>query len=313
MKMKKKALLLGAAGLLLFSGCSGPSAAQSIPPAAASAGTSAASAGTQSSVWTNLTWANNGNKIGDNDGPAYVVYSKEGYNKASQVIQVSKMEVNLVRKSDGKTLNGYAFIGMDVTHGKTGQWINCIDAGLGFIGSTGKCHACINRYSAPPDEPNWWESSVELDRTHDYKLLLDASQKDEQVTLSVFDVTAGGKQVDSKTFSLYYAKADGSNIAVYQDYAMDYPEDVRYDTGKTLSTDWDQITLYNTDEGMYLKNIIGTDLCLYDASGSHPWTADRTADRFMWPDKTSTVDYVTTTITQIKQDSETRIDLNMNR
>lgn len=307
MKIKKRTLVFIAAGLFLLSGCSASHTSKSVSSSPASKQAKA-----QSNVWTNLTWKNNGDKVGDNDGPAYVVYSKKGYNKASQIIKVSQMKVNLVRKSDKKTLNGYAFIGMDIYNSKTEQWTNCIDAGLGFIGDTGKCHACINRYSAPPDEPNWWESSVNLDLSHDYKLLLDASQKDEQVTLSIFDVTAGGKKVDSKTFSLYYAKADGSNIAVYQDYAMDFPENVRYDTKKKLSTDWEQITLYNTDEGMYMKNIIGSDLHLYNASGDHLWTEDCTADRFMWPDKTNKIPYVTTTVTQLKKDNETKIDLNMN-
>lgn len=305
---KQRALIFGAACLMFFSACSGPSNTGS----AASSKAASSKSEPVTNKYTNQTWLNNGNKVGDNDGPAYVVYSKQGYNKASQIIEVSKMKVNLVRKSDKKTLNGYAFIGMDVYNSKTNQWTNCIDAGLGFIGSTGKCHACINRYSAPPDEPNWWESSVELDTGHDYKLVLDASEKDEQVTLSIYDVTAGDKKVDSKTFSLYYAKKDGKNIAVYQDYAMDYPEDVRLDTQKQISTDWEQITLYNTNEGMYMKNIVAKDLSLYDASGCHPWTADRTADRFMWPDKTSSIKYVTTTVTQNKQDTDTTIDLNMN-
>lgn len=288
--------------MMFLSACSNNSVAKN---------TSSKSAAT-TNTYTNLTWTNNGNKIGDNDGPAYVVYSKQGYNKASQVIAVSKMKVNLVRKSDKKALNGYAFIGMDIYNSKTKQWANCIDAGLGFIGSTGKCHACINRYSAPPDEVNWWESSVELDPTHDYKLVLDASEKDEQVTLSVYDVTNGNKKVDSKQFSLYYAKKDGSNIAVYQDYAMDYPDDVRLDTNKEETSDWEQITLYNTNEGMYMKNIQASDLRLYNTSGSYLWTEERTADRFMWPDKTSTIKYVTTTVTQTKKDQETTINLNMN-
>ncbi|QNK42013.1 hypothetical protein [Caproicibacter fermentans] len=311
-KVKLKTLMLGAACLLYLSSCSGNSAATESLAAASKSVSSGVSSETNG-LWTNLTWENNGDKMGDNDGPAYVVYSKEGYNKASQVIKVSRMKVNLVRKSDGKSLNGYAFLGMDVYNGKENQWVNCIDAGLGFIGSTCKCHACVNRYSVSPDEDQWWESSVELDMTHDYKLVLDASQKDEQVTLTIFDVTEKNRQVDSKTFTLYYAKKDGGNLAVYQDYAMDFPEDVRLDTKKVPSTDWEQITLYNTDEDLYMKNIVGSDLCLYNDSGSRPWTADRTADRYMWPDKTSCISYVTTTVTQIKKDSETKIDLNMNR
>ena len=32
---------------------------------------------------TNLGFKNSGKYVGDNDGPAYVVYSKIGYNKAT--------------------------------------------------------------------------------------------------------------------------------------------------------------------------------------------------------------------------------------
>ncbi len=310
--MKKRMLILAIACILLLSACSNNvSTSSTTATKSSSTNTSSKSAAT-SNVSTNLTWTNNGDKQGDNDGPAYVVYSKEGYNKASQVIAVSKMRTNLVRKSDKKTVNGYAFIGMDIYNSTDDQWANCIDAGLGFIGSTGKCHACINRYSADPDEPTWWESSVELDTTHDYKLVLDASEKDEQVTLSVYDVTNGNKKVDSKQFSLYYSKADGSNIAIYQDYALDFPEDIRKDTKNEDTDDWEQITLYNTNQDLYMKNIQASDLRLYNASGSFLWTEELTADRFMWPDKTSTIKYITTTVTQTKKDNETTIDLNMN-
>ena len=40
-------------------------------------------------TFSNLTLANGSNKMGDADWPAYCVYSKKGYNKASMDIELS--------------------------------------------------------------------------------------------------------------------------------------------------------------------------------------------------------------------------------
>ena len=126
-------------------------------------------------ISTNLTWTNTSTKVGDNDGPAYVVYSNQGYNKASMAIEAGKIRKNLVRRSDGKSVNAYLFLGIDVYDGKTGEWSNCADAGLGYIGGTGTFHAFVNRFRAEDGNSSWWESPVELDRMHDFRIILDLS------------------------------------------------------------------------------------------------------------------------------------------
>lgn len=284
--MKKTQLFFCVLFILCFSGCSNPSL-------------------------TNLTWENSGNKVGDNDGPSYVVYSKKGYSKASVEVAVSGIQTNLVRKSDGKPVNAYAFLGIDV-YSKNNQWQNCADAGLVCTGSNGKWHAFVNRYLSAPEEDTWWESSVNLDASHNYEIILDSSQKREQFTLTVVDITDGNKQIESKTFDLYYAEADGGNTAYYQNYAMDFPEEVRKDTNQKDTDDWEQITQYNTNEGLYTKNIRVSNAKLFNASGSVLWTEDLTQERFMWPDKSNRITYPCTTVDAVKRDYESVISLNMN-
>jgi uncharacterized lipoprotein NlpE involved in copper resistance len=284
--MKKIALILSILFILCVSGCSNQSV-------------------------TNLTWENSGNKVGDNDGPSYVVYSKKGYNKASVDVAVSKIKTNLVRKSDKKSLNAYAFLGIDV-YSKNDQWQNCADAGLVCTGNNGKWHAFANRYMAAPEDNTWWESSINLDAGHDYQIILDSSQNKEQFILTIIDVTDGNKQIESKTFDLYYAKADGSNTAYYQNYAMDFPEDVRKDINQDDTVDWEKITQYNTNEDLYTKNIRISNAKLSNASGSVLWTEDLTQERFMWPDKNNKITYPCTTVDAEKRDYESIINLNMN-
>ena len=64
---------------------------------------------------TNLTFANKGTRqngflMGDVDGPAYCVYSKVGYNKASFEVNLKDIKINLKRKSDKKHMNAYMFL-----------------------------------------------------------------------------------------------------------------------------------------------------------------------------------------------------------
>ena len=53
-------------------------------------------------VQSNLDFDNRGQKMGDNDGPAYCVYSGMGYNMASMDVLISQIRVNNIRKSDGR-------------------------------------------------------------------------------------------------------------------------------------------------------------------------------------------------------------------
>lgn len=264
-------------------------------------------------ISTNLTWVNNSTKVGDNDGPAYVVYSNQGYNKASVDIQISAVEKNFVRRSDKKSVNAYLFLGIDIYDSETGEWQNCADAGLGYIGGAGTFHAFVNRFKVEEGGISWWESPVELDQTHDYKIILDTSVQPDQLLLTIVDLTAGGKTVDSKQFPMKGTKPDGSNTAYYQDYAIDFPDDVCKDTAGRDSKDWDEVIKYNTDEDLYMKKIHISNATLYHPSGSDCWKNEYTEDRFLFPYKTINVDYVCTTVNTINEDCETVIDLDMNR
>lgn len=262
---------------------------------------------------TNLGFTNSGRYQGDNDGPAYVIYSKIGYNKASFEFHLSQVRINMRRKSDQRWTNCYIFLGVDVYDEKE-EFLNCIDAGFGYNGGDQYWHLFYNLLHTNQEE-SWYESSVALDETHDYKLILDCSKKDDTATLSVIDMTAGNKMVDSAEFEVMYAKKDGSNLSMYQDFAIDYPDDIKKNrTGENFTEDWEEITLYNTNEGIFLNNIIIHDAKLYSPEGEYIWTEARTNDRFMWPSTQCTkIDYACTRICEQQKNSEMTLDLDINR
>lgn len=256
---------------------------------------------------TNLGFKNIDNMHGDNDGPAYVVYSKIGYNKASFDISLNKAEINMSRKSDGKWANSYIFLGVDV-YDESEQFLNCIDAGLCYSGETKNWHLFYNLYKTT-QEVWWYESSVKLDPTHKYQLVLDCSKENGVGVLTIIDMTEGNKIADSAEFEVMYAKADGSNLSMYQDYAIDFPENM-----KGESADWEDVVLNNTDEGIFLKNIEIHNAMLYTPEGGYIWNEGRTRQRFMWPNvDCHKVDYVCTRIVQVGMNSELILDLDMNR
>ena len=262
---------------------------------------------------TNLGFKNSGRYQGDNDGPAYVVYSKIGYNKASFEFHMSQAKVNMRRESDQKWTNSYIFLGVDV-YDEEEKFLNCIDAGFCYSGATKDWHLFYNLLTTT-QEVWWYESSVSLEPTHDYKLTLDCSKKDNAATLTIVDITAGDVVADTADFEVMYAKADGSNLSMYQDFAIDFPEDIKRDrTGENYSEDWEEVTLYNTDEGIYLNNIVIHDATLYTTEGSYVWTEGRTNDRVMWPSvQCGKMDYVCTRIVKQGMNSELVLDLDMNR
>lgn len=261
---------------------------------------------------TNLGFTNSGRYQGDNDGPAYVVYSKIGYHKASYEFAMSQVKVNMRRRSDQKWTNSYIFLGVDVYNEKE-EFLNCIDAGFCYSGDTRNWHLFYNLLRTN-QEVSWFESSISLDETHDYKLILDCSKQDETATLSILDITEGGRLADSAEFEVLYAKKDGSNLSLYQDYAIDYPEDIKMNqTGVNQTQNWEEVTLYNTNEGIYLNNIIIRDAKLSSTNGEYIWTEKRTNDRFMWPNtKCDRINYACTKIQKQVMDCELTLDLNLN-
>ncbi len=271
-----------------------------------------------STVITNRNYDNGGGKMGDNDGPAYCVYSKIGYNKASMDIAVDKIKINTIRRTDGKFVNAYIFLGCDVYNGA--WWANCFDTGLCYSGKNPAWHLFYNIYKPAGDgEATWYESKVKLSPEHSYTLTLDTSLADEMATLTIYDLTLD-KIADSVTFSVYGMKADGSNTSYLMDFALDYPPNTKLDTSGNASEDFVEITLYNTDEDLYMQNILVENVKIY--KGTDPgvplvWDDTHTGNRALWPDKNiDRFDYDCTKVITAPgggYDYSFRVDLDMNR
>lgn len=264
-------------------------------------------------IMSNLGFTNSGRYQGDNDGPAYVVYSKIGYNKASFEFNMSQIDLNMRRKSDQKWTNSYIFLGVDVYDEKQ-EFLNCIDAGFCYSGDVQNWHLFYNLLRTN-QKVSWFESSVVLDNTHDYQLILDCSYQDGVARLSIIDRTDNNKIADMAEFEVMSAKKDGSNLSLYQDYAIDYPDNIKKNqTGVNFTEDWEEITLYNTDEGIYLNNIVIRNAKLYSPDGEFAWTEKHTNDCFMWPNtQCRRIDYACTKIREQRKNRDFILDLDMNR
>ena len=260
-------------------------------------------------LWTNLTYDNQGRKMGDDDGPAYAVYSKNGYNKASIDVMMNELRVNTVRKSDQKYLNAYIFLGVDIYSGD--NWVNCADAGLMSWGKNQGWHLFHNIYSVSGNQVKWYESRKILDPTHNYRLVMDASKSDGWATLSVIDLSDGNKEVDSIEFQTKGSKKNGSNISMLQNYALDFPQNTKYDSsGKPSGDQWDEITLYNTNQNIYMRNLKITNAKLNDQI----WTEANSKHMAMWPDKNITkINYPVVVIRSATPYRDLIIDFEMNR
>lgn len=267
--------------------------------------------GTES--FNNLTMRNGEDRMGDGDGPAYCVYSNRGYNGASFDVELSQLELNLSRNDDAGHVNAYIFIGADVYHPEDNYWVNCADAGLCNMGDG--WHLFYNLYSvADPDKTlTWYESDKILPSDHDYRLTLDTSSYDGRATLIVYDLTED-KRTDRAGFQLRHAKSDGSNTAFLADFALDYPDDLKKDRSGNDSDDPTEITLYNTDRGIYMKNLRVSGAALLKDGESLDWTAERTQNRGIWPDADITaIDYACTSVRNAISNTEYIVDIDMNR
>ena len=271
--------------------------------------------GTQSI--NSLTYKNK-ERIGDWGGPAYTVYSKKGYNRASMDVALSDVEINMIRRSDKKTLVGYAFLGMDVWHPTGGYWVNCMDAGLKYDGNSGKWVLFHFIYDvSAANQQKWYESHKALDPTHDYRISLDCSKSEGWTTLSAYDLTEG-READSVTFQARYAKKDGSNVSFYQDFAIDMPDDLMrdpdgniYEVDSAISDEgWAGIILYSTNEDVYLRNLKVVDSML----NGQPWTADKTRLRGFSPDSLQPyIGYEVVKVTHANFDNEFQVDIDLKK
>ena len=263
-------------------------------------------------VFTNLEYRNTG-KMGDNDGPAYCVYSKIGYKKATMDVLISQMQINTVRK-DRKFVNAYIFLGCDVY---LGNWVNCFDAGLCWSGRNPAWHLFYNIYEPGTEsQRGWFESNVKLKSDHDYRLILDTSEEDGKATITLYDLT-DDREADSTSFYVKHLLSSGANTAYLMDLALDYPDDVRKDPDGKKTDDWQKITMYNSDEGLYMRNILVENASVLPKDGTDmiPWDASVTNNRSLWPDSSmTTVDYPCTKLIVLPDayDVSYRIDLDMN-
>ena len=145
--------------------------------------------------------------MGDNDGPAVVIYWSKAITRPRWRSPLSQIDIHNIR-SDGRVVAGYIFLGLTV-YAPWG-WMNSVDAGLVWSGRVGGWRLFYSSY----DPKVWWHSTdVFLDPTSDYKIVLDSSEGDGQVKLSVYDMDGG--LADSADIVLNNALADGSNTAFF--------------------------------------------------------------------------------------------------
>lgn len=254
-----------------------------------------------------LDYTNTG-RMGDRDGPAFAVYSKIGYSGASVKMNIADMEIQNVL-SDGRFINGYAFLGVDV-HDENGEWINCVDAGLCWSGVDGGWHVFYNMFEPlNSDTPTWYESPRILPKDDIYTMTLELSSDNH----CVLNVVGEKGARDRVRLEVKGAKKDGHNTAFLYNVALDYPPNTKVDRNGNPSEDWVEITLANTDKNMYLKSFRSYDLTLFKGEEEFAWTNDRNSAVSIWPDKAiKGFDYSPTEVI-LYDGTEYYINLDMNR
>lgn len=251
----------------------------------------------------------NSGKMGDTDGPAFAVYSKKGFNGISVDLNLADMEIQNVLP-DGRYVNGYTFLGIDVFNGD--YWTNCIDAGLCWSGKSGGWHIFYNVYEPlNKDTPTWYESSKKLIKNGTYRLTLTITE-DNYAELTVKSLT--GSFTDKVKIEVKGAKADGSNTALLFNTALDYPENTKVDFQGKKCENWTTITLANSDKGLYLRKLHATNIKLFKNGAEKNWENNDTSARSIWPDKSvEGFDYSPTEVYLYEEADEYYINLDMNR
>ena len=213
-------------------------------------------------IISTLDYTNTG-KMGDTDGPAFAVYSNIGYTGASATLDIANMESNTVLPN-GKFVNGYAFFGIDVYLGSSSCWLNCVDVGLCWSGKNGGWHVFYNMYE-PLNEKTvvWYESDIILPKDDIYNMSSKLTE-DNYALLTVEGQNSGIK--DEVRVEVKGAHADGYNTA------LDYPPNTKVDRNGKFCEDFVEITLANTDKGLFLRSFHVEDLTLYQDDTTFAWT-----------------------------------------
>lgn len=260
-------------------------------------------------IISTLDYANTG-KMGDVDGPAFAVYSNVGYTGASAVLDVGNTEINTFLP-DGRFVNAYCFFGIDVYDDSATWWQNCVDVGLCWSGRLGGWHLFYNMYE-PLNEgtSTWYESRVELPKDDIYDMTLTITEEN-YATLTIKGREKGA--TDSVTLEVKGARADGKNTAMLFNVALDYPGDTKVDRDGNPCEDWVEITLANSEKGLFLRNFHVWDLKLYQGDAKSDWTDGLSSAVSIWPDKAAEgFDYSPTTV-GLFGGTEYVINLDMNR
>jgi hypothetical protein len=249
-------------------------------------------------------------RMADVDGPAFAVYSKTGYSGASASLDLASMEINTLMPNK-KFINGYAFFGIDVYAGTSSQWLNCIDVGHCWSGREGGWHVFYNIYERLNEgTPTWYESNIILPSDDIYDMSLTIVE--ENYALFTIKGRTNGA-TDEVRVEVKGAAADGHNTALLFNAALDYPPNTKIGTDGKRSEDFVDITLANTDKGLYMRNIIVEDLTLYQGDAAVEWTSDKNAAVSIWPDKTKKrFDYAPTSV-EIFDGTKYIIHFDMNR
>ena len=74
-----------------------------------------------------------------------------------------------------------------------------------------------------------------------------------------------------------------------------------------------EITLENTDKGLYLRSFHVEDLTLYKGDATFPWTNDKSSAVSIWPDQSIAGFDYSPTVVETSDGTEYVIDLDMNR
>ncbi|MBO4452975.1 MAG: hypothetical protein J5793_03480 [Clostridia bacterium] len=254
----------------------------------------------------NLTYKNPG-EMGDNDGPAFCVYSGKGMNKAEMKLELSAVEHSTVG-TGGITVNGFIFLGVDV-YAKEGYWINCCDAGVFYSEQHGGWKIFSNTYDSTGNgEGEWYHSKETLDPTRDYLITLDSSKNDGELTLTLNCLDSGEVAMEH-TFKLYGTRADGSNTSYLTNFAIDWINGSWIDKNGEPTDKWVEVLKAAEGQGIYFKNIRVYDCALYREGERLDWTSDLTNRRCLMPDSTYDVDGTVVTVHSGTFDTEYIVDI----
>ena len=259
--------------------------------------------------FSNLDYTNPG-YMGDNDGPAYCVYSKKGYNKAEFIFELSQLDVNNLG-SNGARVNAFVFLGIDV-YNDQGNWMNCCDSGFYYTGVNGGWQLFTAIYDDGAGEYSWYSCGPTIDPTYDYKLVLDSSYQDGKAKLTIINMYDGAA-VSEHEFDLYGAKASGQNTSYLTNIAFDWAgESTWVDSDGNATDDWKKVMRNCIGSGIRMKNVRIYGCALYKDGERLDWTSDLTDRRCITPDRSYTgFDEQITTVRSASNDTEYIVDLDL--